>query len=532
MKRIFTILTAFMAAALAMATDYTENLVVTINGASSPAQQATIVVDEATDGTYTLSLKNFKLGMGEDVIGVGTITIDNLKKHESKGSVLLKEQRVIAIQEGDDGDIYPLLDLLQAVPIDMTARLSDGRLNAIINIDMTNTLGQVIKVTLGSDVYQIPNSGFEAFHTATYKDATSDEPNAWHSFMSSTGSMAYLVSSTPHTFISTDELRPGTIGTSCVKVTSGIVKLFFGAIKQPANGTLTTGQLKAGSADATNADNCSVLDMSVTDTDGNGDPFYARLDAQPDAISFWAKFKQGTIEEKNQEYKYATMSAVITDGTYYQDPENTDYTNVVAKAQNSTIESKDFAWQNISVPFDYDTYTDNNVATKAILVTFSTNAQPGVASTDENNPDVLYLDDLELVYNHNLTSLSIGGNEVEGFDSNTTDYSVTLETAITEADIEGVADGKAAYILKDINNVEGSLDQDIVVTVVSGDLEKATAYTVHAKVTTGIEEVQGSSNAATEAVYNINGQRVNDMQRGQVYVVKKSDGTVYKAVRK
>ena len=129
------------------------------------------------------------------------------------------------------------------------------------------------------------------------------------------------------------------------------------------------------------------MDLSKTDVDAIGDPFEARLNGQPDAMKVWVKFKQGPLAKKNKAYVYATVNAVITDGTYYQDPEGkNNFKNVVAKATNNMIESKDFAWQELTVPFDYDTYAANNAKTKAILVTFSTNAQPGVGSTNSQNP--------------------------------------------------------------------------------------------------------------------------------------------------
>ena len=88
---------------------------------------------------------------------------------------------------------------------------------------------------------------------------------------------------------------------------------------------------------------------------------------------------------------YATISAIITDGTYYQDPENKDYTNVYAKAKNAEIASNGGKWQRIVVPF---TIQDNSITPKGILVTISTNAKPGKG----NENDVLYVDDLELIY--------------------------------------------------------------------------------------------------------------------------------------
>lgn len=86
-----------------------------------------------------------------------------------------------------------------------------------------------------------------------------------------------------------------------------------------ANGTITTGRINTGSMTAADPSNHSWLDLSRTDVDANGDPFHAILNGQPDSIAAWVKFKQN---KPVADFPYATISAVITDGTYYQDPED------------------------------------------------------------------------------------------------------------------------------------------------------------------------------------------------------------------
>ena len=126
----------------------------------------------------------------------------------------------------------------------------------------------------------------------------------------------------------------------------------FGII---ANGTMTTGRMNAGAMSATDKANHAFTDMYSTDTDGNGDPFYLQLNSRPDSIVAWVKFKQG---KANKDYPYATISAIITDSTRYQDPEDKEYTNVVARAKNNTIATTNDEWIRVSIPFVYE---DNNV---------------------------------------------------------------------------------------------------------------------------------------------------------------------------
>lgn len=539
MKRFFTSLLATAAFAVSsMATDYKDMMTVSLDGNPTTPTETTISVEKTDDSGYTLSLKNFVLYMttGDQVfpMPVGTIVLENVEAVTKGDVTTLKTSQDIEIAEGDDPTyegswIGPGLSAQgDLIPVNMTGEIRGDKFYTVINI---NFMGMNIDVVFGNGGYQITNSDFELFHKATYGENTSDEPNAWHSFMSSTGSFSSYVSGTPHTFIS-EEVRPGSTGTKSVQLTSGIVKMLGGIIKIPANGTITTGQLKAGAASATSTDNNSFLDLKNEAVDGNGDPFYTILNGQPDAIKVWVKFKQGKIDEKNKDYKYATISAIITDGTYYQDPEDKTYTNVVAKAQNKEIESKDFEWQEITVPFDYASYATNNAETKAILVTLSTNAQPGVASSSEDEPDVLLIDDLSLVYNSHLASLKVKGTEVEGFDKNVLSYDLKGEGAIGVDDIEAVSDGQGAYVTKAIEGTDKGVK--VTITVTSNDLKTTNVYTLNIEgaTTTGINKVETTTGKGTAAIYNVNGQRVDNMSQKGLYIIRQADGKTVKVLKK
>lgn len=539
MKRFFTSLLATAAFAVSsMATDYKDMMTVSLDGNPTTPTETTISVEKTDDSGYTLSLKNFVLyvSSGDQVypMPVGTIVLENVEAVTNGDVTTLKTSQDIEIAEGDDPTyegswIGPGLSAQgDLIPVNMTGEIRGDKFYTVINI---NFMGMNIDVVFGNGGYQITNSDFELFHKATYGENTSDEPNAWHSFMSSTGSFSSYVSGTPHTFIS-EEVRPGSTGTKSVQLTSGIVKMLGGIIKIPANGTITTGQLKAGNASATSTDNNSFLDLTNEAVDGNGDPFYTILNGQPDAIKVWVKFKQGKIDEKNKDYKYATISAIITDGTYYQDPEDKAYTNVVAKAQNKEIESKGFEWQEITVPFDYASYATNNAETKAILVTLSTNAQPGVASSSENEPDVLLIDDISLVYNSHLASLKVKGTEVEGFDKNVLSYDLKGEGAIGVDDIEAVSDGQGAYVTKAVEGTDKGVK--VTITVTSNDLKTTNVYTLNIEgaTTTGINKVETTTGKGTAAIYNVNGQRVDNMSQKGLYIIRQADGKTVKVLKK
>ena len=231
---------------------------------------------------------------------------------------------------------------------------------------------------------QILNGGFEDWGVDKDNNPTSgetvsieeSEPRYWHSFTSASGDWQSLAGK--HCFISTDA-HSGKYS-ACIKAS----KVVFWV----ANGTLTTGRLNAGAMKADDTSNHSALDMNWTDTDRNGDPFYQVLTSRPDSIVFWVKYSTGKFGTK------ANMSAYITDGTYYQVPEDKTYNNIVGRAENPNI-APCTDWTRISVPF---TYVDNGLEPQAILLTFSTSATPGGGAGNE----VLFVDDVELIYNLNI----------------------------------------------------------------------------------------------------------------------------------
>ena len=534
MRKLFTTIVMAALALTASATDYNDNMRVTLDGQTIFKGATTISVDveDAAKGTYSLNLKNFVLNADA---AVGNIHVTSVPSTTySDGTVTLATEQEIVIEPGDLPGVKQWLGpSLQEVPVKVYGRIKGGKLYANITINK-DELGY-ITVDFGENGYQIGNSDFELFHEAKYEKATSDEPDFWHSFMSSTGNFAYMVSKATHTYINDvldddNNVRPGSTGTKSLKVVSTIVDMGFAKI--PANGTVTTGRLQAGAASASSTDNCSFLDLSKTDVDAIGDPFEARLNGQPDALKVWVKFKQGPLAKKKKAYVYATVSAVITDGTYYQDPEakGVTYKNVAAKAVNNKIESKDFAWQELTVPFDYDTYAANKAATKAILVTFSTNAQPGVGSTDASKVDELWIDDMSLVYYSQLSAMTVKGNAVAAFDKDTYEYNIDVDGAITADDIKVAATGRQALVDKKVEKTAEGYKATISVT--AADYSETHVYTLNIKnVASGIDNVENTANAAPAAIYNAAGQRVSNMTKG-LNIVKMNNGSVKKVLKK
>lgn len=491
------------------AKDYTDKLVVTVNGLSTQ-QNATISVDKNSDGTYNFNLKNFMLKMGGQSMGIGNITLSNLKAATSSKGDVVSTHQDIAITAGDDPNVSNWMGpMLGTIPLGLKLLVNDEKLYTLIGIDMKKTLGQVITVTFG-DNYQLPNSGFEDYRNEqisklneSYQQVTVnvEEPLNWHSFASATGDYAQAANafSDAHTYSST-EVRPNSTGKKSLLLTSSLV---LGL--KIANGTITTGRMQAGDYDAANTKNCAFLSTDSTSTDSHGDPFYALMDGTPDSIAVWVKFKQGT---PSAEHLYATISAAITDGTYYQDPQDKVYANVVATAKNAQIASNDFAWQHIVVPFKYN---DNDLKAKAMLVTISTNADAGQGSAT----DSLYVDDISLIYNVDKPTVTVNGQAV------TLDKEEVSANAVDPANAVVVATtankGSFAAVSELSNN---DTQRKLQLLYCSDDLQTIKTYTlvINKGTETGIDVIEGGLQKATK-IYDLSGREVKTMRQGNIYII-------------
>lgn len=127
--------------------NYTDALVVTINGNSSTPQQTKINVDEKTDGTYTLSLNDFML----DGMPIGNIVLHDITATDNDGVFSFEKKQNITITSGSDDSVDWGGPMLGEVPVDMTGKMTGYKLYCNINIDMSATFNQVINVKFGNE---------------------------------------------------------------------------------------------------------------------------------------------------------------------------------------------------------------------------------------------------------------------------------------------------------------------------------------------------------------------------------------------
>lgn len=131
---------------------YTDDLVVSIDGVSAPAQKSNIEFVNNENGTCDFVLKNFCLGEGEDVLYVGNIELKNVELVSGESYNTFETKQIINILPGDDSSKEWFGPMLGEVPIDMQGKINEEQLYCTIDIDMMSTLQQIIKVTFGKDI--------------------------------------------------------------------------------------------------------------------------------------------------------------------------------------------------------------------------------------------------------------------------------------------------------------------------------------------------------------------------------------------
>ena len=496
MKKLYTIVSLMLSSLSIMATDFKD---------CSMAIKSNISTNiEKSNTTVFINGNTFSInGLKYDNTDLGNVELTNLQviNGYSDGTMVYATSEPQYITIGGE-----------KVAANFRGEVRNSKFRGILNLTVNGSNYIAMIGDKADELGQLPNAGFEEFHTATVtiKDLLapsgtfkSDEPNSWHSFQSATGSKKKYVGSSIDTYKEDNDKRTGSTDKRCVKIQSSIVNVV--GIEKPANGTMTTGRLYAGSTYAKDPANNSTMDFADKDKDGNGDPFYPIFTTKPDAMTVWVKFK-GNVKE----HPYATVKAILANDKV-QDPEKDDYKkNVIARAANAQIKSNNFAWQELNIPFEYA----NKNTPKGVLVTISTNAEAGKASSDKKNLDVIYVDDIAMIYNSGLKSAQYKNTNLS-FANNKT--AIEIEGKANEADFSIASDGEGAYISKVLKTNEGETGKStLYITITSNDLQKSNCFEVAItdKTATGIFNIKSDSNATSSTLYNLAGQQVSNSYKG------------------
>lgn len=443
MKKIFTIvmlaLTTASAAWAVTVEEVTGVYAGELNIGGMPYSREVYVLPGTTDNTVTLVIPDFQ-------------------HNGAWGDVVLTN---VAINAGGSlsmsTDWYVKSRSERAYCESSSATLSANSASLTMSVS-TPTLPQSLSVQFaGNRVadrnYDFYNGGFEGAWT-------NNEPSGWHSFVSATGSFSRFVSGNTDQFEQSGEIRPGSTGSQSAMIATHSV---LGA---RANGNCTNGQINAGSMSATEAK--GNYNFSDPNNSGYNTPFAG----SPDSVVFWAKYIPADRKPSNEK-NVASAHAVLTTNARYQDPEaeDDDYSSVkVAEAKIEYMATANLGWQRLAMPFQYTAI--DPAQTAYMLITFTTNATPGGGTSDANNPDKIYLDDAEMIYNHSLVSLQMDGKTVV-FSGNQAASDLAFSDSIY--DFAADADGKSAqsYIAYDSEN------NRVYVYVLAGNFAQARAYSLY-----------------------------------------------------
>lgn len=408
-------------------------------------------------------------------LGAGTPEDKNIEiypgSQESSVTFVLPDFTFMNIPLGDivltdipvtDGNMtledYPLLMTAlgnMIVTVDMTGTFAE-QLTASLTIDVPNLMPVPVSFTgtrtiaANEGVYQVRNSGFEGewdkvsgkggmFGATTVNGV---EPQHWNSFVTAQASGLFATAVNADQLKESSLTRPGSVGEKSAIVVS---KMQMGIVA--ANGNLTTGRINAGSATASDPANHNFSDPTIA----NNDDYLCPFVGAPDSLTVWTKYRpaDGNIDSVANQ---ARVSAIIHNDQRYQDPEGeNDYTNVkVASTALNYKAVENYDWQRLSMPFTYSETLAADSA-KYILVSFSTNATPGGGTSKGSNLDSIWVDDLEMIYNSELSSLTVGDEEVV-LEAGVYAYDLMQELSDdANPAVEATVNGKAASYVAGFN---------------------------------------------------------------------------------
>lgn len=148
MKKLFTLLFVIIASAMtAMATDYTDNLIITIdNGKPTTVNDVKITVTQQENEKYSFSLKNFSFAGTK----VGDIELNDIEGQEKDGIITLNVPETIIKVKNPALGIGTTINILGGIKFSMTAKISN--VNNKMYADMTmKAMAQNIKAIYGDE---------------------------------------------------------------------------------------------------------------------------------------------------------------------------------------------------------------------------------------------------------------------------------------------------------------------------------------------------------------------------------------------
>lgn len=286
-----------------------------------------------------------------------------------------------------------------------------------------------IQIAFAQNGFQLENAGFEEWKSTTL-------PVSWNTYETAVSS-----SSLTNMAINSNQCKQGQghSGNYAVVAVSRVIKIL--GLSVPANGIVTSGVINAGSTTPTDQRNNN---QTIADDPNKSMEFIGR----PDSVVAWIKALPKSSTQLGRFY------VMLHDNSSVQDP-GTIWENVIAVA-GLNPPAKD-EWVRYSCPFFYYGETHDIVSEgdaertpkKALsgserpsyaLATISTNYLAGKGG----DGDEIHVDDIEMIYNSKLKSLSVNGASIAGFSKDV--YSYEVNGAYTEGMVTCESDGRYATV--------------------------------------------------------------------------------------
>ena len=192
MKHFFTLMLAMvMSTMTAMATDYTDNLIITVDGGNpTTVNDVKITVTQQENEKYSFSLKNFSFAGTK----VGDIELNDIEGQEKDGIITLNVPETKIKVKNPALGIGTTINFWGGIKFSMTAKISN--VNNKMYADMTmKAMGQNIKAIYGDE--KNITTGIKAPQATTKaNNATSIFTLAGQQVSSMTSGNVYIVKTT------------------------------------------------------------------------------------------------------------------------------------------------------------------------------------------------------------------------------------------------------------------------------------------------------------------------------------------------
>ena len=478
MKKIFTIIALLVLTLTAGAKDFTDQLAISLNGGDPSTSEATVSVNEVenSDGLYNITLKDFSF----ESMKIGDVNIEGIKGNSTEGDngyVYFEETtKDAAITNG--GSIAAMLGNKVTVTIKEGSCMNDDKLYLVISLPVN-----MVFTTLNVDAVfgTVPSTA------KTYTDNMTVDLGAGPS-------------DPINATISVEKQENG-------KYTMQLKNFKFELAPGYALGI---GNITINDVEGTDKDGITVLSVTeqpVTITPGD------------DESVDWSMG-----EQLAQAGLKATINGEMTDDKLY----------AVIQLPLASV-TVTFGTQISETPSTAKTYTDNMTVDLGAGPSDPINATISVEK-QENGKYTMQLKNFkfELAPGYALGIGNITINDVEGTDKDgITVLSVTEQpVTITPGDDESVdwsmGEQLAQAGLK--ATINGEMTDDKLYAVIQLPLASVTV-TFGTQISTNISSTTTSANSGIEAIYDINGNKLNSMKKG-LNILKKADGTTVKVIKK